>query len=323
MTCRARSRPGRDGKLSVRACECWSPAVPGSSGPMSSRRCGSAGTTRRVRRPLRPGGGRARTGRGAGGPRRRGRGLPPGGDGRPRHRLRRRARVRLPQRPRHGRPADRHGGRGRTAAGAGLLDGGVRRGPLRLRRARGRTAGPARREGPGGRAVRTAVPGVRGRPRAGSGRRGRARRPAQRVRHDQAGAGTPGRRVGAGDGRLGGVAALPQRVRPGDAQDTPYAGVASFFRSALARGEAPRVFEDGDQRRDFVHVRDVASANVAALQADPRAGVLTAYNTGSGTPHTVGDLAHALAEAHGGRPRSSRASSAWATSATSRRTPPA
>ncbi|MEU4007849.1 NAD-dependent epimerase/dehydratase family protein [Streptomyces pseudogriseolus] len=87
---------------------------------------------------------------------------------------------------------------------------------------------------------------------------------------------------------------------PGMPRDTPYAGVASFFRSALARGEAPRVFEDGDQRRDFVHVRDVASANVAALQADPRAGVLTAYNTGSGTPHTVGDLAHALAEAHGG-----------------------
>ncbi|MGA5122110.1 NAD-dependent epimerase/dehydratase family protein [Streptomyces pseudogriseolus] len=87
---------------------------------------------------------------------------------------------------------------------------------------------------------------------------------------------------------------------PGMPRDTPYAGVASFFRSALARGEAPRVFEDGGQRRDFVHVRDVASANVAALEADPRAGVLTAYNTGSGTPHTVGDLAHALAEAHGG-----------------------
>ncbi|MFE0316809.1 NAD-dependent epimerase/dehydratase family protein [Streptomyces albogriseolus] len=87
---------------------------------------------------------------------------------------------------------------------------------------------------------------------------------------------------------------------PGMPRDTPYAGVASFFRSALARGEAPRVFEDGDQRRDFVHVRDVASANVAALEADPPAGALTAYNTGSGTPHTVGEMARALAEAHGG-----------------------
>ncbi|CAL9315666.1 dTDP-L-rhamnose 4-epimerase [Streptomyces sp. SudanB148_2056] len=87
---------------------------------------------------------------------------------------------------------------------------------------------------------------------------------------------------------------------PGMPRDTPYAGVASFFRSALARGEAPRVFEDGGQRRDFVHVRDVASANVAALEADPPAGALTAYNTGSGTPHTVGEMARALAEAHGG-----------------------
>ncbi|ANP48355.1 dTDP-L-rhamnose 4-epimerase [Streptomyces griseochromogenes] len=83
-------------------------------------------------------------------------------------------------------------------------------------------------------------------------------------------------------------------------RDTPYAGVASFFRSALERGEAPRVFEDGRQRRDFVHVRDVAAANVTALEAEPRPGTLTAYNTGSGTPHTVGDLARALSAAYGG-----------------------
>ncbi|KPI13224.1 NAD-dependent epimerase/dehydratase family protein [Streptomyces mirabilis] len=83
-------------------------------------------------------------------------------------------------------------------------------------------------------------------------------------------------------------------------RDTPYAGVASFFRSALARGEAPRVFEDGGQRRDFVHVRDVAAANVAALEAGSRSGALTVYNTGSGEPHTVGEMARALATAHGG-----------------------
>ncbi|MFJ3804541.1 NAD-dependent epimerase/dehydratase family protein [Streptomyces sp. NPDC090088] len=83
-------------------------------------------------------------------------------------------------------------------------------------------------------------------------------------------------------------------------RDTPYAGVASFFRSALARGEAPRVYEDGRQRRDFVHVRDVAAANAVALEADAAPGVLTAYNTGSGEPHTVGEMARALAQAHGG-----------------------
>ncbi|MFD9437169.1 NAD-dependent epimerase/dehydratase family protein [Streptomyces sp. NPDC060002] len=83
-------------------------------------------------------------------------------------------------------------------------------------------------------------------------------------------------------------------------RDTPYAGVASFFRSALARGEAPRVFEDGLQRRDFVHVRDVAAANLAVLDADAPGGVLTAYNTGSGEPHTVGEMARTLAAAYGG-----------------------
>ncbi|MGE9692386.1 NAD-dependent epimerase/dehydratase family protein [Streptomyces sp. CH6] len=104
--------------------------------------------------------------------------------------------------------------------------------------------------------------------------------------------------------RATGGAALSLRYHnvygPRMPRDTPYAGVASFFRSALAAGRAPRVFEDGRQRRDFVHVRDVAAANVAALEADAEAGALTAYNAGSGTPHTVGELARALAEACGG-----------------------
>ncbi|MFI7405093.1 NAD-dependent epimerase/dehydratase family protein [Streptomyces sp. NPDC049541] len=87
---------------------------------------------------------------------------------------------------------------------------------------------------------------------------------------------------------------------PGMPRDTPYAGVASFFRSALARGESPRVFEDGRQRRDFVHVRDVAAANVAALEAGCGEGALTAYNAGSGEVHTVGEMARALAAAYDG-----------------------
>jgi dTDP-L-rhamnose 4-epimerase len=82
-------------------------------------------------------------------------------------------------------------------------------------------------------------------------------------------------------------------------KDTPYAGVASLFRSALQRGEAPRVFEDGAQRRDFVHVRDVAQANLLAHGAGTP-GALTAYNVASGVPHTVGDLARELAAACGG-----------------------
>ena len=80
-------------------------------------------------------------------------------------------------------------------------------------------------------------------------------------------------------------------------RDTPYAGVASLFLSALAAGRAPRVFEDGAQRRDFVHVRDVARANVLALGADDvRSG---AFNVASGHPRTVGEMALALHAAVG------------------------
>lgn len=75
-------------------------------------------------------------------------------------------------------------------------------------------------------------------------------------------------------------------------RDTPYAGVAAIFRSSLRAGRPPRVFEDGAQARDFVHVRDVARANVLALDAP--AGT---FNVASGTPRTVLDMATALASA--------------------------
>ncbi len=83
--------------------------------------------------------------------------------------------------------------------------------------------------------------------------------------------------------------------------DTPYSGVAAIFRSALARGEAPRVFEDGGQTRDFVHVDDVASANLAAVEAvtDHPVG-LTPYNVCSGQPVTVKEMASMIARASGG-----------------------
>ena len=83
-------------------------------------------------------------------------------------------------------------------------------------------------------------------------------------------------------------------------RDTPYAGVAAIFRSALEAGAAPRVFEDGCQRRDFVHVTDVADANLLALGAGIPDGELRAYNVASGHPHTVGQMAEALSAAFGG-----------------------
>ena len=85
-------------------------------------------------------------------------------------------------------------------------------------------------------------------------------------------------------------------------RDTPYAGVASVFRSALERGDAPLVLEDGRQRRDFVHVTDIAEANALALTHDPEPGTFLPVNVCSGEPHTVGELATALAAAMGGPP---------------------
>ena len=88
---------------------------------------------------------------------------------------------------------------------------------------------------------------------------------------------------------------------PGMPADTPYAGVAAIFGSALARGEAPTVFEDGQQIRDFVHVHDVARANAAAIErvADHGDGV-TPYNVCSGEPYTIGAMAARLSRAAGG-----------------------
>jgi dTDP-L-rhamnose 4-epimerase len=74
-------------------------------------------------------------------------------------------------------------------------------------------------------------------------------------------------------------------------RDTPYAGVAALFASALAAGRAPQVFEDGRQLRDFVHVRDVARANVLALAAPPGT-----FNVCSGTPRSIGEMARTLAD---------------------------
>ncbi len=85
---------------------------------------------------------------------------------------------------------------------------------------------------------------------------------------------------------------------PGMPRDTPYAGVAAIFTSALRRGEAPKVFEDGGQRRDFVHVLDVAAATVRACER--HTSDVRAFNVGSGTPRTVGDMARALARAMNG-----------------------
>jgi dTDP-L-rhamnose 4-epimerase len=84
---------------------------------------------------------------------------------------------------------------------------------------------------------------------------------------------------------------------PGMPRDTPYSGVAAIFRSSLERGEAPKVFEDGGQARDFVHVSDVARANLAAIAAvAERSPAFAAYNVCSGSPITIGEVARLLSD---------------------------
>jgi dTDP-L-rhamnose 4-epimerase len=79
-------------------------------------------------------------------------------------------------------------------------------------------------------------------------------------------------------------------------RDTPYSGVAAIFRSRLENGVPPRVFEDGGQRRDFVHVRDVARANLLALEA---ASAAAAAGAVAGVSAAAGGVAGVSAAAGG------------------------
>lgn len=84
---------------------------------------------------------------------------------------------------------------------------------------------------------------------------------------------------------------------PGMPRDTPYSGVAAMFRSSLERGEAPQVYEDGTQMRDFVHVSDVAAANLLSIDAlaSETAERFETYNVCSGQPVAIADVARQVA----------------------------
>lgn len=77
------------------------------------------------------------------------------------------------------------------------------------------------------------------------------------------------------------------------ALSNPYTGVAAIFISRLLNDQPPLVFEDGSQRRDFVHVLDVADAFAAVLEDDSE--IWDVFNVGSGRPITVREMAATLA----------------------------
>lgn len=84
---------------------------------------------------------------------------------------------------------------------------------------------------------------------------------------------------------------------PGQALSNPYTGVLANFASRIANGQKPMIFEDGEQRRDFVHVRDVARAFRLALEKPAASGHV--INIGSGQSYSVSQVATLLAEAMG------------------------
>lgn len=84
---------------------------------------------------------------------------------------------------------------------------------------------------------------------------------------------------------------------PGQALSNPYTGVLANFAARLINGQPPMIFEDGQQRRDFVHVRDVARAFRLALEQRSAAGHV--INIGSGSAYAIADVATMLAEALG------------------------
>jgi dTDP-L-rhamnose 4-epimerase len=84
---------------------------------------------------------------------------------------------------------------------------------------------------------------------------------------------------------------------PGQALSNPYTGVLAIFASRLMNGQPPLIFEDGEQRRDFVHVNDVARAFADALVLPEAAG--GTFNIGSGRHRSVREVADELARAMG------------------------
>jgi dTDP-L-rhamnose 4-epimerase len=98
-------------------------------------------------------------------------------------------------------------------------------------------------------------------------------------------------------GMSGAALRLWNAYGPGQALSNPYTGVLAIFAARIANGQAPMVFEDGQQRRDFVHVRDVARAFLLALDRPEADGHV--FNIGSGEDRTVEEVALLQASAMG------------------------
>jgi dTDP-L-rhamnose 4-epimerase len=84
---------------------------------------------------------------------------------------------------------------------------------------------------------------------------------------------------------------------PRQALSNPYTGVAAIFSARLLNGQPPLIFEDGEQRRDFVSVHDIVQALLLSVQEDAAVG--KALNVGSGAGVSVNEVARTLARVLG------------------------
>ena len=81
------------------------------------------------------------------------------------------------------------------------------------------------------------------------------------------------------------------------ALSNPYTGACAIFSSRILNQKPPYIFEDGRQLRDFIHVKDVAQANVLALESTSADYAI--LNVGTGKPTSILDLANTLIELYG------------------------
>lgn len=84
---------------------------------------------------------------------------------------------------------------------------------------------------------------------------------------------------------------------PRQSLSNPYTGVAAIFMSRIKNGNRPVIYEDGLQSRDFISVRDIAKANVVAMEKS--AADYEVFNVGTGKPLSIRQVAETIAKLYG------------------------
>jgi len=84
---------------------------------------------------------------------------------------------------------------------------------------------------------------------------------------------------------------------PRQSMNNPYTGVCAIFNSRIKNNNAPIIYEDGLQTRDFIHVKDIARANLLVMESDE--ANYRSFNVGTGKPISILDIANVMIRLHG------------------------